>query len=178
MEKIEIYSSKKKSFLLLLGSIAFVAMGFWLFIEADNLTGWIVRNPFFNRAIAIVTIVFFGLGIFVGIKRVIQSKISLIIDPKGLNVNPQKSLTDFILWSEISGFNEIKIHNTRIIIIGVKEPDYWLDNETNIIRRKLMLFNIKNYNSPFNISAAGLDISADKLIETLNDYYKRYKIEA
>ena len=41
-----------------------------------------------------------------------------------------------------------------------------------------MQFNINNYNSPFNIAASGLDISSDKLIETLNNYYDRYKNEA
>lgn len=138
MERIEIYSSKKKSLLLLIGSIAFVALGIWLLLEADNLTGWRARNPIFTRGIGIASILFFGLGIFVGIKRLIKSEISLIIDPKGLNVNPKKSLTEFIHWTDISGFEEIKIKSTRIVIIGVKNSDYWLDNETSGFRRKLM----------------------------------------
>lgn len=37
---------------------------------------------------------------------------------------------------------------------------------------------VNNYNSPFNIAAAGLDISSDKLIETLTNYYDRFKNEA
>lgn len=96
MERIEIYASKKKSLLLLIGSIAFVVIGVWLLLEADNLTGWRARNPIFTRGIGIVSIIFFGLGIFVGIKRLIKSEIALIIDSKGLNVNPKKSLTEFI----------------------------------------------------------------------------------
>ncbi len=39
-----------------------------------------------------------------------------------------------------------------------------------------MQFNNANYSSP-NISAVGLDISYDQLIETLNKYYNQYKIE-
>ena len=178
MERIEIYSSKKKSFLLLIGSIAFVAIGVWLLLEAENLTGWRARNPIFTRGIGIASIIFFGFGIFVGIKRLIKSEIALIIDSKGLNVNPKKSLTEFIKWTDINGIKEIKIQSTRIVIIGVKNPDYWLDKETNGFKRKLMQFNINNYNSPFNIASAGLDISSDKLIETLNKYFDRYKNEA
>lgn len=178
MERIEIYSSKKKSLLLLIGSIAFVAIGVWLLLEADNLTGWRARNPIFTRGIGIASIIFFGFGIFVGIKRLIKSEIALIIDSKGLNVNPKKSLTEFIKWTDINGFEEIKIQSTRIVIIGVKNPYYWLDKETSRFRRKLMEFNINNYNSPFNIASAGLDISSDKLIETLNKYFDRYKNEA
>ncbi len=178
MERIEIYSSKKKSLLLLLGSIAFVALGVWLLLEADNLTGWRAKNPIFTRGIGITSIIFFGFGIFVGVKRLIKSEIALIIDSKGLNVNPKKSLTEFLKWSDIKGFEEIKIQSTRIVIIEVENPEYWLDKETSGFRRKLMQFNINNYNSPFNIASTGLDISSDKLIETLNKYFDRYKNEA
>jgi len=175
MERIEIYSSKKKSLLLLLVSIAFVVLGFWLIIEADNLTVLRARNPIFNRGIGIASILFFGIGVYIGIKRLFKSEIALIIDTKGLNVNPKKSFPEYIKWSDIDGFEEIKIQSTRIVIIGVKNPQYWLDKETSGFRRKLMQFNVSNYNSPFNIAASGLDISSVKLIETLNNYYDRYK---
>ncbi|MDD3739254.1 MAG: hypothetical protein PHP31_08190 [Lentimicrobiaceae bacterium] len=178
MERIEIYSSKKKSLILLIGSITFVTLGIWLLTETDSLTGWGARNPIFTQGIGIASILFFGFGIFVGIKRLIKSEIVLIIDSKGLNVNPKKSLTEFIKWSDIKGFEEIKILSTRIVIIRVKNSEHWLDKETSGFRRKLMLFNISNYNSPFNIAASGLDISSNKLIETLNNYYNRYKNEA
>jgi hypothetical protein len=177
MERIEIYTSKKKSLLLLIVSIVFVFLGFWLVFEANNLTGWRARNPILTRGIGIASILFFGFGIFVGIKRLIKSEIALIIDNKGINVNPKKSLNEYINWNDINGFEEIKIQSTRIIIIGVKNPDYWLDKETSRFRRKLMQFNINNYNSPFNITASGLDISSDRLIENLNNYYVRHKNE-
>ena len=178
MERIEIYSSKMKSLLLLIGSIAFVAIGIWLLLEEDNLTGWRARNSIFTRGIGIASIIFFGFGIFVGVKRLIKLEIAVIIDSKGLNVNPKKSLTEFLKWSDINGFEEIKIQSTRIIIIGVENAEYWLNKETSGFRRKLMQFNINNYNSPFNIASARLDISSDKLIETLNKYFDRYKNEA
>ena len=109
-----------------------------------------------TRGIGVASILFFFFFSFIALKRVIKSVIALIIAPEGLNVNPKKSLTDYIKWSELSGFDEISIQSTRIIIIGVKDSDYWLEKETNGFKRKLMQFNIKNYNSPFNISATGL----------------------
>jgi len=39
-----------------------------------------------------------------------------------------------------------------------------------------MQFNINSYNSPFNIASTGLDISSDRLIETLNNYSPRISI--
>ncbi|MGH1519864.1 STM3941 family protein [Chryseobacterium sp. JK1] len=178
MDRIEIYSSKKKSLRLLIGSIVFVVLGFWLLLDAESFISWRARNPIFIQGVGIVSILFFGLGLFIGIKRLIKSELILIIDPKGLNINPRKSATEFVKWSEINGFEEIKIQRTRIVIVGVKNPKYWLNKETNGFKRKLMQFNINSYNSPFNIAASGLDITSDKLIETLNNYYDRYKNEA
>ncbi|PTB97236.1 hypothetical protein C9994_03730 [Marivirga lumbricoides] len=178
MEKIEIYTSKKKSLILLLGSLAFVALGIWLVMEAENLTGWKARNPLFTRGIGIASILFFGLGIFVSIKRLLKSEIALVIDPIGLNVNPKKSTTELIKWEEITGFEEIKIQSTRILVISVTNPKYWLERETNTIRKKLMQFNINNYDSPFNIAASGLDINSTELKNTLNKYFEKYKNEA
>ncbi len=87
-------------------------------------------------------------------------------------------MTEFILWTDINGFEEIKIQRTRFVIIGVKNSYYWLDKEKKGFRRKLMQFNINNYNSPFNITASGLDISSVNLPEFLNNYYDRYRNEA
>ena len=56
MEKIEIYSSKKKSLLLLIASIIFVIGGIYILMNAENLTGYRVRNPLFTRIIGIVSI--------------------------------------------------------------------------------------------------------------------------
>lgn len=174
MNTIEIYTSKKKSILLLVGSLLFVGLGIWFIIDADNFSGWRARSPLVTRGIGIAAVLFFGLGIFIGVKRIIKSEIALIISPFGLNVNPRRSQHEFIKWNEISGFNEIKIQTTRILIIGVKNPNYWMEKETNTLRKKMMQFNIKNYGSPFNIAASGLDISSSELNQKLKEYYERF----
>ncbi len=177
MDRIEIYTSKKKSILILIGSIAFVSLGILFIMNPERFVTRIFQNPGIIRIAGIASILFFGFGIFVGIKRLIKSEIALIIDPVGINVNPKKSLTEFIKWDQILGFEEIKIQSTRIVIIGVKNPQSWLEKEASTIRKKLMQFNINNYNSPFNIAASGLDISLDELNDKLNRYFEKYKNE-
>lgn len=163
MNRIDIYSSKKKSVLLLLGSCAFVATGIFL-LRSENIS-------LIDRALGIAAVIFFGIGIFISIKRIIKSELCLIIDTNGINVNPRKNFTEFIPWRDISGFEEIEIKGTRIIIIGVNDPEHWLNKETNIVKKKAMQFNMSNYNSPFGIAAAGLDMSSDKLLEILTDFF-------
>ena len=177
MDRIEIYSSRKKSILILIGSIIFVVGGILFVANPERFLTLRMQNPYIIIIVGIASVLFFGLGIFVGIKRVIKSEIALIIDNKGLNVNPKKSLTEFIEWENILGFQEIKIQSQRILIIVVKNPEKWIEKETNTFRKKLMRFNQNNYNSPFNIAAAGLDISYTELNEKLNKYFKEYKNE-
>ncbi len=177
MNRKEIYTSKKKSILILLGSIVFVTIGVLSVMNPERFITILFPNPDIIRIIGIASILFFGLGIFVGIKRLIKSEIALIIDPKGLIVNPKKSLTEFIEWKNILGFIEIKIQSQKIIIISVKNPEYWIEKETSTIRKKLMRFNLNNYDSPFNIAAAGLDIGYDELNFELNKYFEEYKNE-
>jgi len=173
MEIVEIYTSKKKSALLLIGSIAFVALGIWILLNAENLRG----HSLVNQVMGVVGIIFFGFGIFVAIKRLLKSEIALIISKVGLNVNPKKSLSEFIRWEDILGFEEIKIRSTKFVIIGVRNPGFWLEKETNAFRKKLMQFNTNNYGSPFNIAASGLDIDSNELIEKLQSYFEKYKNE-
>ena len=162
---------------MLVGSVIFVVLGIWIFINAYNFNGGIVTNPILIKGIGVISILFFGFGIFVGIKRLIRSELALIIDSRGLNVNPKKSLDEYIEWKDILGFKEIKINSTRIIIIGVKNPNQWIEKETSPLRQKLMQFNLNNYDSPFNVGAAGLDISYKELTNKLYGYFEKFKNE-
>lgn len=175
MESIEIFSSKKKSFLLLIGSLIFVGLGIWFVLEANSLSDSLRKSPLLIRGIGVISILFFGLGIYAGIKGLIATRLILIISPKGLNVDPSKSKNDFIGWNEILGFDEINIHGTKIMIINVEKPTSWVEKEENPLRKQLMKYNIENYSSPFNISANGLNISHAQLKEKLNLYFNTYR---
>ena len=59
MEKIEIYTSKKKSFLLIIGSLLFVVGGIYIFMNAENFTSYRARSPLFTKAMGIASILFF-----------------------------------------------------------------------------------------------------------------------
>ncbi len=79
MNRKEIYTSKKKSILILLGSIVFVTIGVLSVMNPERFITILFPNPDIIRIIGIASILFFGLGIFVGIKRLIKSEIALII---------------------------------------------------------------------------------------------------
>ncbi|MEN2413752.1 STM3941 family protein [Flavobacterium mesophilum] len=175
MEKVEIYTSKKKSFLLLLACLVFVIVGFYMFMNAENFIGSRSRSPLFTKGIGIVSVLFFGLGIYVSIRQLIRNQLVLIIDKTGINVNPKKSLSERIEWKNIKGFSEIKIQRTKIVIINVNNSDYWIKKEENLIRKKLMKFNVNYYGSPFNLSANSMQVSYTELMKILNENLDKYK---
>jgi hypothetical protein len=175
MEKIEIYSSKKKSLLMLIASLIFVIGGIYIFMNAENFTGYRARSPIFTKGIGIMSVLFFGLTTYVSIRQLITNQLMLIIDKTGINVSPKKSLSERIEWKNIEGFSEIKIQSAKIIIIDVNNSDYWIEKEKNIIRQKLMKFNVKNYGSPFNLSANSMQMNYTELIQTLNENLNKYK---
>ena len=175
MEKIEIYSSKKKSFLLLIGSLLFVIGGIWMFVNAENLTGFRLRSPILVKGVGIISVLFFGLGAYISIKQLIKNKLFLIIDKNGINVNPKKNSTEFINWKNIEEFSELKIQSQKMVIIKVNNPDYWIQNEKNLIKKKLVQFNFSNYGSPFIISAISMQINHAELMRVLNKSFHKYK---
>ncbi|WP_268848611.1 STM3941 family protein [Flavobacterium aestivum] len=175
MEKIEIYSSKKKSLLLLIASLIFVIGGIYMFVNAENLTGYRAKSPIFMKGIGIISVLFFGFGIYVSIKRLIQNQLMLIIDKTGVNLSPKKSLSERIEWKNIEGFSEIKIQGTKIVLIDVNNSDYWIEKEENIIRKKLIKYNVDNYGSPFNFSANSMQMNHAELMKTLNENLNKHK---
>jgi hypothetical protein len=175
MEKIEIYSSKKKSFLLLIGSLLFVIGGIWMFMNAENLTAFRSRNPIFIKGIGIISVLFFGFGFYLSIKQLVKNKLFVIIDKSGVNVNPKKNLSEFINWKNIEGFSELKIQSQKMVLINLNNPDYWIEKENNRMRKRLIQFNIDNYGSPFVLSAISMQISHAELVKILNENFEKYK---
>ncbi len=171
MGEIEIYSSKKKSVLLLACSLLFVAGGIFIFLHADNMPRY---NPIFLRIVGIAGILFFGFGIYVSIARLVKNQLILIIDSIGINVNPKKSLSERIEWKNIDGFSEIKINSAKIIVIEVHNPDYWIENEESAVRKKMMEFNVNYCGSPFNITAGATRLSHAELMKVLNENFHKY----
>lgn len=175
MERIEIYSSRKKASLLLIIGALFTALGFELFINAEHYLSYKFKSLIFIKGIGIIWILFCGLGVYIAIRQLIKNKLFLIIDKNGINVNPEKNSSEFIKWNNIEGFSELKIQSQKMVLIKINNPDYWIENEKNLIRKKLTQFNFTNYGSPFCLSAVSMQINHAELMKVLNQNLKKYK---
>ena len=99
-------ASKKKAALLLLGSLAFVALGAWMRGQ-EPVIGW-------------ACIVFFGLGIPVALFMAFSKTIYLLLDAQGFEMgSPVKTVR--IAWTDVDGFEMVSLNGTKMIAIHYNE---------------------------------------------------------
>ncbi len=173
MERIEIYSSRKRVTLHLIISLFFVAVGLYFILFGSTLS--LGKSPVMAHGIGILVILFFGLGVFVSLKNLFGNPLMLVIDRKGLLLDPKHHPEDYVRWGDIDHFSEIQIEGEYFVIIHVHDPDRYIEQETNAIKKELMKFNLQNYDSPFNLTASSMDIKHQGLLELLRKGLHRYQ---
>ncbi|WP_300569404.1 STM3941 family protein [Flavobacterium sp.] len=174
MEKTEIYSSKKKAFLLLIISLIFVIGGIYLVLLAQDHDLFREKSPFVLKCFSILLVLLGALGVFLSIKRLIKNQLILLIDSKGISINPEKAFENTIEWKSIVGFSECKIHNHKIVLIRVNNVEHHIEKESNSLRKKVMKFNANNYGSPFTLTTDSMQINHSELLKVLNENFDKY----
>lgn len=164
---IRLYSNKKKTVLMLIGSLLFVAGGIFFVMHPESFDG----EPLITRMIGILCILFFGFAAIVFVQYLISNRLLLEITDQGLHIGDIHKT--FIEWQNISGFKEIVIYSTPIIIILIKNSKAVIDDEPNMIKKKIMQFNM-NYGSPYNLSSGNMAIRHKELFRLLNEKLIKY----
>jgi hypothetical protein len=171
-QRIEIALSKKKIFLMLLGALAFVAIGLWFVISPPTISNSYWGNPTKIAIAGYASILFFGLCAFFLIKKLPDNKPGLIIDQTGLSDNSSAVSAGQILWTDIENISVIEIHRQKLIMLHVTNPQDYIDKQTSAFKRKMMQLNFKMYGTPLSITSNGLKISFDQLLSILTDKLK------
>ena len=104
-----------------------------------------------------------------------SSKPGLIIDDHGLVDYSSGISAGVILWSEITDISVIVLHQQKLIMLYVTEPQSIINRQTNMLKRKIMELNYKMYGTPVSITASGLKISFDDLLEIIMQSFKEKK---
>ena len=175
MERIEIYTSKKKNIFLLFLTIIFFAMGLFCFLNANGLSKDGKRSIVFIEAIGIIVVVFALIALVFIIKNLLNNQWVLAIDEKALHIRIQKYY--LIPWQEIIGFQELEIKGNKSILIQVKNPETLIANEKNFFVKKMMQWSQKMYGAPISIASSTMKISHKKLVSLLLVSFATYKDE-
>ena len=177
-EKIEIPLSKNKLFLGIGGSILFVVLGIWLFLNSGSFqenSFKLLRNPMVAKGVGILGILFFGAtGIF-GIKKLFDKKAGLIIDSNGITDNSNASSVGLIEWDNISDIITKQLILTKFLLIKVTNPEKYIGKAKSGMKAKLMWVNMKMYGTPLSITSNTLKYDFGKLEKLIQTEFKRNK---
>jgi hypothetical protein len=165
--RIEIPLSKSKILLMLAGALALVATGPWFVIAPPAIQNSYWGNPTRLAIVGYAAIIFFGLCAVLFIRKLPDTKPGLIIDDTGLVDNSGGLSAGQILWQDIVNISVLEIHNQKLLMLEVRNPQEYISRQKSLFKRKGMGLNHKMYGTPLSIAANSLKISFHELFDLL-----------
>ena len=157
---------------MLAAALIFVVIGLWFVIEPP-----VIKNEFWGHPVKIAiigyaSIIFFGICAFLFARKVSDHKPGLIIEENGLTDNSSGMSAGHIPWSDVENFSIMEVHRQKLIMLYVKNPQEYINRQTNFLKRKTMQLNHKMYGTPISISTNPLKTTVDELVALLVDKHK------
>jgi hypothetical protein len=149
--------------LLLLGSVAFVAVGILFTLNPETFITSRLRSAEVVRIIGVVAVVFFGLCLVLIVRKLFDNKVGLTIDQHGITDNSSAISIGLIEWDDISDISTIQIASTKILQLKINKPEKYIERAKNAFIKRAMTANYKMYGSPLTISSVSLKIKFDEL---------------
>ena len=126
-----------------------------------------------NGALACV----FGVLAGFSIKRFFDDGPGLVINSMGILDNSGLVSAGMVFWSDVIEINTSKVIFSECIIIKVKNPNRYITNEKNGLKRLWLDFENRRNGSPINISISGLQYKFNDLFRIIQDRYLSNKVE-
>ena len=174
-DRIRIPLSKRKLILALLGSLLLVVGGLWMVSNPERFQSTVFSNQTFIFLMGIVSILFFGTCGFYISKKLADPRPGLIIDGTGITDNTSGISAGFIPWSDIKEFKTAQVINQKFIMVIVYNPEYYIERQTNSIKKNAVTVNYRSYGSPVSISANALKCNFSELERILQTEFEKNK---
>jgi hypothetical protein len=176
MTKVEILLSKTKILLLLLGSAAFVILGVMLIIAPHTFISHGFKSALIISLAGITSVIFFGLALIYGFRKLFDKTMGLTIDGNGITDNTNASSVGLINWKDITEIKTARVMSTRFLLIYTTNPGIYLDKSKGL-KKKLMQNNMRTYGTPLSINSNTLKYDFDDLekllIAGLNEQHEK-----
>jgi hypothetical protein len=173
--RLEIPLNKSKIVLMFLAALVFVIIGLWFVINPPEIKNAFWGHPAKIAILGYASLIFFGLCAFLFVRKLSDNKPGLIIDETGLTVNSSGMSGGHVLWSDIEAFSVMEVHKQRLIMLHIKNPQLYIDRQTNLLKRKTMQLNNRMYGTPLSISSNSLKVSFERLVTLLSDHLEASK---
>lgn len=170
-EEITIDLSKDKIILQILGCAVFVALGAWFILDPPKGNHPIFNNPTLLLVTGWAGIVFFGgIGCFL-LYKITDKAPGLTISASGVTDNSSGVAAGFVPWADIIEVSEATVANQRFVNLLVRNPQEYIDRQTNGFKRKLLRINYSSYGSVISISANSLSGTHEEIKRLLTQAF-------
>jgi hypothetical protein len=176
--KIEIAHSKKKLLKMLLFSLIFLLAGLWMIITNPQTSNAFFNNPVIKGLASYGSLVMGLLVSYFATRKLMDKSPGLVIDAQGILDNTSAFKFGLIPWADITGTYEQTVQagmsKQQFVAITVADPEKYIQQQTNPLKRKVLSMNASSYGSPMHISTNGLQIDHARLIELLQQGYAKW----
>lgn len=162
-EPTEIQFNKAKLVIMMIGSLAFVAIGSAFIATPETFSKAVAfaRSATMIVLIGFAGIVFFGIAAVVIFLKLISKKPAFVIGGEGIEIN--SGVTGYVKWSEISGIDTIAIKRSRLILLYLKDPEAYISQKPNSFSRMMANMSYRSYGTPLVVSTNGLKCKFEDL---------------
>ena len=174
-EIVSIPTSKLKTGLMLLGSIAFVIAGIWIIYLSRSESSSIL--VFSLSLLGFVSIVFFGICGLYSLTRLFDTQAGLVLDSEGIIDRSSGVSVGRILWQDVRKIDVTRIENQRFLTFYPTNPQKYLQRG-GFVQRQMNALNYKLYGSPIHIASNSLKIGFGELTDLVFQYYERYGLDS
>lgn len=171
--------SKMKLNLTIIGSGAFLWAGVWMLsfdaaeIRSGRSFNFFFREPWAVYGVAIAAILFFGACAFYASIKLFDTRPGLVLNSSGIVDNGSGVAAGFIPWSEILGAGVYEVQGQKMLVIGVRDPQKYIDRG-NALKRLLNKGSYKMTGSPVAVSSVALKIDFKELVSLFERYHRKY----
>jgi hypothetical protein len=128
--------------------------------------------------ILILAIFVFLFAFLVGIhyfRQILKNGPGLIINKDGFTDYSSGIAAGYIPWSEVRALKTVTMprYKQQFVAVILKDPNTILDRQTNALKRKAMVLNLRKYGSPIQLSPNSLQCSFDDLLKHLQTHFDR-----
>lgn len=174
MKEIRIGLSKKKIFLVLIGSIIFIILGIQFIINPEQFNRSGHRSIEFIRTTGFSSVSFFGICLIYGLFKIFDKKPGLIINDNGIIDNSHYGSVGLIDWSQVKGIRTVQVKSTKILLIDVSDPEEFIKKSPWIVAL-LMKASVKMCGTPLSIASTSLNCNFYDLEKLVAKKWKKYK---
>jgi len=151
MTEYKLYKSRRKAFKLLLLSSLFVFAGIYL-----------VNQPNTSKFMAWLCILFFGLGISLGLFQILDRRPQIIVNELG--IFDRTIHRDFINWEIIHNAYLINIYRQKFICLVVDEQFGPSKTKDKLTQKMVSVSKAIGFQE-LNVNVGNIEVNADMLLE-------------